>query len=182
MANYSARHYVEKNDLDGAYERYQTTYKNWKEHWFDACYEIYLTSKKWAKKYFVDPINKIITKISEKIQDVFNEQKKSSAYIVKAYDDRLNSYVTKVGKANNIYDRYKNDKHYTLDTIYEDYCFDSEDKALAMESVLRALFKKYFPKEFIEKDRFLISIDQVTDEMWNIIDKKIIEIEQIFAF
>ena len=107
----------------------------------------------------------------------------SCTYVVKVFDYVENQSWLKVGKANDIYKRYYSDKKYDLSEIYRTYWFDSSDKAQAMEDVVRAFFKEFFPNEHKPLDRFNFQIlSEITDEMWEILDNKVVEINKIFEF
>lgn len=181
MANKNWKWYVEHDDFTGALERFNKAYSNWKEHWFNTCKQIYDNSKKWAKKYILDPINLTIRKIGEVI--IEHTGFISNAYVVKVFDSRLNRTMFKVGKANDIRERFRGDKHYTLEGILKAYQFDSEDKALTMENVMRSFFCHYFPDRFTEKDRFDWEIlPSISEEMWEKLEAKINEVERLFVF
>jgi hypothetical protein len=176
------KYYIDHDDFEGALERFNNAYKNWKQHWFDVCQEIYSASAKWAKKYILDPIALTISKVG---QIITKKQKgmQSCAYVVKVFDYVENKSWLKVGKADDIYKRYYSDKKYDLSEIYRTYWFNSSDKAQAMEDVARAFFKEFFPNEHKPLDRFNFQIlSEITDEMWEILDNKVVEINKIFEF
>ena len=67
--------------------------------------------------------------------------------------------------------------------ILKAYQFDSEDKALTMENVMRSFFCHYFPDRFTEKDRFDWEIlPSISEEMWEKLETKINEVERLFVF
>lgn len=64
MAKPTCTWYINNNDLEGAYERFQITYRNWKDHWWETVETIYKASAEWAKKYILDPVNRTLTAIA----------------------------------------------------------------------------------------------------------------------
>ena len=100
MANYNWKYYVDKDDLIGCIKRLEQSYKNWKSHWFETCVLIYNNNiEKWGLMFQYDEEEMIFIKTIHS----YCENKVSVAYVVTAYDNRLNRYVLKVGKANNVY-------------------------------------------------------------------------------
>ena len=66
MAKPTCTWYINNNDLEGAYERFQITYRNWKDHWWKTVETIYKASAEWAKKYILDPVTRTLTAIQQK--------------------------------------------------------------------------------------------------------------------
>lgn len=113
----TAKEYVENEDFEGAYERYNNANKRWKAHWFDTCYEIAASVVEFAKAFIFDTVNKVITKIGEIVQKTkgrpVKKDETSHVYLVRMFDDKDNEVYTKVGKANNIKRRMKELSKYT---------------------------------------------------------------------
>ena len=65
MAKPTCTWYINNNDLEGAYERFQITYRNWKDHWWETVETIFNASADWAKKYILDPVNRTLTAIGK---------------------------------------------------------------------------------------------------------------------
>lgn len=178
MANYNWRYYVDKDDLIGCIKRLEQAYKNWKSHWFETCVLIYNNNiEKWSLMFQYDEEEMIFIKTIHS----HCENKVSVAYVVTAYDNRLNRYVLKVGKANNVYKRFCGDAHYDLAEVHAQYEFDSEDKALSMENLLRSHLKTKFPNFYKQRDRFLIDFEDVPFECWDFFRNKTNEINILFG-
>lgn len=82
----SAKNYIEKNQLDEAYEKWRTTNARWKNHWFETCLAIFEKSKDWAKKYIINPVTKLITKIGSSCGEVADK-------IIKARRSKYDAHV-----------------------------------------------------------------------------------------
>jgi hypothetical protein len=173
--------YVENDDFEGALDRFNNAYKNWKDHWFEVCQTIFENSSEWAKKYILNPIEKTISKISN-FKRIYKDGK-ACAYVVKVWDYAEECFWLKIGKANDLEKRYKNDKKYALVEVYNVYNFESGDVAQSMENILRTFFKKEFPQSHKPLDRFEEKcIANITEEMWKILEKKAEEIKKVFIF
>ena len=66
MATISKETLILTNNLEGCYERFQTTNARWKNYWWAGVEEIYNSCKDWAKKFILDPINRTLEKIKVK--------------------------------------------------------------------------------------------------------------------
>ena len=100
--NYSANDFIRNNDFEGAKEKLEQARPRWIQHWFDTCEIIFNSCAEWSKKYILDPINRIITKIKNNriVKNVYEGV--SHTYIIKMYDDNNNYVFLKVGKANDV--------------------------------------------------------------------------------
>lgn len=67
MADYSKSECIANNDLMTCYLNFQRTTARWKNHWWDGVETIFNSCANWAKKFILDPINRTLTKIDEKI-------------------------------------------------------------------------------------------------------------------
>lgn len=67
MANYTKVNAIADNDLLYSYTKFRTTNARWKNHWWDAVETIFHACADWAKEYILDPINRTLTKIDEKV-------------------------------------------------------------------------------------------------------------------
>ena len=70
MASYSANDMILYNDLNGAYQKYQTANARWRNHWWETVVTIFQQSKKWAKEFILDPVKRELRRIGEKAADV----------------------------------------------------------------------------------------------------------------
>lgn len=116
----TAKEYIENEDFEGAYERYQKANKRWLAHWFDVCYEIAKDITEVAKSFIFDPVNKAIKKIGEFAQRTKGRPNKKDGtayvYLIRMFDDNEKEVYTKVGETNSITRRMK---EFTK-TIYSD--------------------------------------------------------------
>ena len=179
MSNYNWKWYVDNDDLDGCIKRLEQAYKNWKSHWFETCLLIYQNNiEKWSLIFQYDENEMTFIKV---IHNYHCENKISTAYVVTVYDERLKNYILKIGKANDIYRRFSGDKYYYLVEIHAQYEFDSEDKALSMENLLRSHLKSIFPNRHKQRDRFLINFEDIPYESWEFFNQKVDEINILFG-
>lgn len=179
MSNKKMEWYVNNNDFEGAKERFETTSPNWKKRWFEVCLQIYNTSKEWAKKYVLNPIehtiSKIVsipstrkTKLSEKIQvseDCVSllDDAKQKCYLFTFFDKDDNLVCSKVGttirKVRQRLAEELNSKTYqnmgcvraVVHRVYD--C--GEMPAEGLESFFRAKYIKEYPDSFKKNDRFI---------------------------
>lgn len=176
--------YIDKNDLEGAYRRFKTTYANWKDHWWAVVEEIWNTCKDWAKKFVLDPIKRVL-RSRETIkcrgrksdaQVMYEcEAHGTGAYIVKHYDADNNLLWTKVGKADDVEKRlcqhlkqdYKGTAVFARCVAF--YPCNNPDHALSMENLLRYHFNK--SHDLLGHDRFP-DLTEVTAEDLATLDEK----------
>ena len=78
MARKSAKQYIIEDDFEGAFERFETTTKQWKNYWFEVCQQIANNCQEFLQKYIINPIDKTIQVISRE-----KKQKKS------IYDNKI---------------------------------------------------------------------------------------------
>lgn len=161
MAKKSATWYIENNDLEGAIERLNNSYKNWKSHWFETCEKIFKGSKEWAKKYILDPINQMVVAISECItKKVPKKNGTSHTYLIKMFNECGEWVYTKIGKANELRNRfnslightYKDGNTISKIEVIKEYEVPDDDSAQVLESFMRRYFRKN--ESFIPNDRF----------------------------
>lgn len=180
----SAELCIMENDLDTAFKRYQNTNKRWKGHWFETCLTIFNKSQKWAAKYTIDIVNKVITKIKVATSSnhiIWNTEKltyeKGSelCYLVELLGKNGNLIATKIGTTTRTIDgRMKEHLRYYakdgVETIRINRVWDcGKVEAEGFESYFRAIAIKNFPKTWKKNDRFMkvaISTDYA-DELFN---------------
>lgn len=176
--------YIDKNDLEGAYKRFVTTYANWKDHWWAVVEEIWNTCKDWAKRFVLDPVNRVlrsreVIKCRGRKSDAqvayLCEAHGTGAYIVKHYDKDNNLLWTKVGKADNVEKRLREHlkKDYKGTAVFAQcvafYPCKDPDHALSMENLLRSHFNK--KHGLLGHDRFP-DLMEVTAEDLATLDEK----------
>lgn len=183
--------YINKGDLEGAYERYQETNKTWKSRWWEVVEKIYNSAEKWAQEYIIDSVARTLTKIVKKISKrgrprkfflenvmTFNcEAEGCGAYIVQHFDSKGESMWIKPGKADDAKRRMAEhfQKDYRNTDIATGTCLGwfpckNEDHALAMEDVIRAHFKSKGHK-VSGNDKFP-TLREVTEEDFAILKRK----------
>lgn len=168
--------YIRKNDLEGAYERYQNTSNTWKNRWWEVVEEIFNSSTKWAKEYILDPIKRELTKIVKKVAKrgrprtffleevmTFNcEAEGCGAYIVQHFDSNGKAMWIKPGKAEDAKRRMAEhfQKDYRKTDIAKGVCLawypcKNKNHALTVENIIRDHFE--------EKGFTLFGQDRFTD-------------------
>lgn len=183
MANYSAKEMIEFDDLESAYSRYQTATARWKAHWWETVETIFNQSVKWAQKYILDPVEKILRKVGETIQKVFrprvskngskinfkgdtarlDEDGTQKLYLIKFYEPGNDVPIfTKIGtSARTVRKRLMEEirdyspKWDIARADVEAIIDCGEMPAESYESFLRALFIKKYPGKWIKNDRFV---------------------------
>ena len=176
--------YIDKNDLEGAYHRFRTAYKNWKSHWWSVVEEIWNTCKDWATKFVLDPIKQVLLerdmvkhrgRKSDAQVAYMCEAYGTGAYIVQHYDVDNNLLWTKVGKADKVEKRLREhlNKDYKGTAVFARciafYSCKDSDHALSMENLLRNHFNKRFA--LLGHDRFP-DLTEVTAEDIETLDEK----------
>ena len=163
MSNKSAKEYISSNDFEGAKARFDKSYKQWKQHWFDTCYAIAQKVKTWATKYIFDPINLTITAIAEKVKKVISKKNtESHVYLIKMFDENGSYRYLKAGKANVLKDRFNqlNDKLYKQPEVVQisrleilkTWVLPNEKLAEAFENIIHSYLGSIFTH--VPKDRY----------------------------
>lgn len=154
--------YVDNNDLMGCYERFKKAYSNWKDHWWETIEMIFNQSSEWAKDYILDTLNReivpLVKKVKKKIETTLKNG--SNTYLIKMFDENGNHIFTKIGKADNVKTRLRQQMGHTYKDgttvkdyeIIKTYHVPTDDLALVLESFMRNYFKKLY--DFIPNDRF----------------------------
>ena len=170
MKNMAMTDYISCNDLLGAYERYETTSRQWKNRWWETVEKIFHSCEKWAKRFILDPIKRTLTRIQEKKKrgrpakyeadlDFECEVDGCGTYFVEHYSNGKKVWG-KCGKADN--GKVRLAQHFRVDYPGEiDYgvvklwypCVNS-DHALTMENVMRDYFNRVKRLALLGKDRF----------------------------
>ena len=183
--------YINRNDLEGAYTRYDNARANWKEHWWSVVVEIWNKCKDWAKKFALDLENHKLVKLVKrgrpaKVSNIEYacEAEGCGAYIVQHFDSKGRILWTKVGKADNVQKRL-------VQHIKSDYAGEAvralclhffpavdEDHALSIENVLRRHFRKQGYKK-LGNDRFP-DLREVTAQDLQTISHKLELLTEIF--
>lgn len=165
----TAKEYIENEDFEGAYERYQKANKRWLAHWFDVCYEIANEVAEIAKNFIFDPVNKVIKKIGEFVQKAKGRPNKkdetSHVYLIRMFDKDDKEVYTKVGKANNVAVRMKQLEKYIYKNraakipvpigrveVVDTWDFPNSKAAESFETKIQSILMGLY--ELIPNDRF----------------------------
>lgn len=177
MARKSAKQYIIEDDFEGAFERFETTTKQWKNYWFEVCQQIANNCQEFLQKYIINPIDKTIKVIRREenqkksiydnkiIVDCKNlmDDKDEKCYLFEFYDSKNNLVCSKVGTTKRkvlqrLKEELNSDTYKKLDCamaiirrVYD--CGDMP--AEGAESFLRAFYIKKYPNSFKKNDRFM---------------------------
>ena len=173
MAKLTSTWYINNNDLLGCYERYKSTYKNWKDHWWNTLETIYNNSKEWAEKYILDNVNRILVVVKKTVEKVttftnkvLKDDKINLCYWVRLIEETGSILYNKIGTTS---DSIHNRMSQILKKQYKDgygeivkyeilgfwNCGTNAPEGL--ESYLRSmLIKKYNSQNYVKNDRFFI--------------------------
>lgn len=195
MANHSCAWYIDNNDLEGAYERFQETSANWKNRWWETVETIYTACADWAKRYILDPITHTLTKMKKrgrpakhKTADLLTMECAVSgcgAYFVEHYHNGERVWG-KCGKANNgekrLLQHFTNDYPGEIDhgVVKLWYPCVNPDHALTMENVMRDYFNRKKGLTLLGNDRFG-DYAGITPEDVAYLDKKYKITKKLFA-
>lgn len=166
--------YLAQNDLLGAYQRFEGTNNRWKTYWWKAVEEIFYKSAKWAKYFLLDPVKRLLKRISRLVYKV--EAEGCGAYIVEHFDSNGKRLWIKCGKADDAKKRLE--QHFKVDykgkaesgTVLGWFPCKNSNHALSMENVIRDHFEaKGFA--LFGKDRFP-TLSELTAEDVHILSKK----------
>lgn len=170
--------YIDNNDLEGCYRRFEQARSNWKDHWWETIESIYNSCGEWAKQYILDPIARTITKITAKVkksraskydtminsQD-FNikENGKEFCYLFEFYDENDNFLCSKVGTTTRTVRerlieelRSKTYKNMGAAKVIIHRVYDCGNlPAEGLESLIRSQYIKKYPNSFKKNDRFV---------------------------
>lgn len=188
--------YIKTSDLPGAYERFQNTTGAWKSRWWSVVEEIYNNCVKWAKYFAIDPINRVLKRLTRgrlpdpctltvESQLTYNVPAEGcGAYIVQHFDNKGKSLWIKCGKADNA--KVRLEQHFTKDYYKQAFsgvvlgwfsCKNS-NHALTAENIIRDHFQKKGYK-LMGNDRFP-SLSEITAEDFAEIERKLKIVEEIF--
>jgi hypothetical protein len=176
MKNKSANKCIEENDIETAYERYQSTTNRWKGYWWETIETIYKNCKELSKKYILDPIKKIITKICSP-KRITNDRifygdnciiqtenpTSQKCYLIEFLNEEKESLCSKVGTTTRaVLTRIKEElRSKTYKDMGAVYCvihrvYDcGEYPAEGLESLFRAEYIRKYPNSFYKNDRFI---------------------------
>ena len=177
--------YLAQNDLLGAYQRFEDTNKTWKTYWWEAVEEIFHKSAEWAKYFLLDPVKRLLKRITRGRLPAFNakshltykvEAEGCGAYIVEHFDSNGKRLWIKCGKADDAKKRLE--QHFKVDykgeaesgTVLGWFPCKNANHALSMENVIRDYFEtKGFA--LFGKDRFP-TLSELTAEDVQILSQK----------
>jgi hypothetical protein len=171
--------YLDNNDFEGAKERFETTSPSWKSRWFEICMTIYNRCKELANVYFLNPINKTITKIAQvvgkrrsKYDDFIQinadlakdyDKGKEKCYLFTFYNDKNEMVCSKIGTTTRevrkrLVEELKSKTYKEMGCVRAviNRVYDcGELPAEGLESYFRAMYIKQFPNSFKKNDRFM---------------------------
>ena len=186
--------YIDKKDIEGAYDRFQRAYKNWKEHWWNVITTLYEKFERIRKNYKIDFVNRVVEKIIKRgrkkafyLDEVLTFECDAhgvGAYVVRHYDDRGRILWTKVGKAEDAQKRLA--QHFQgeyKENPVSGVCLKwfpakNENHALSIENILRDHFQKK-GYNLIGNDRFT-DLYETTEQDWEEINAKLEVLETLF--
>lgn len=181
MANKKMEWYLENDDFEGAYERWKTTSPSWKKRWFDVCEKIYSSSKEWVKTYVLNPVEKVINKITDVREIVTTRIKKEGiaisndcnawddskglekCYLIAFFNEQMELVCSKVGTTTrSVFQRIREElnsktykgmgaTHCVINRVYDCGNLPAE----GVESMFRAKYIKKYPNSFYKNDRFI---------------------------
>lgn len=181
MANKKMDWYLENNDFEGAYERWKATSPCWKKRWFDVCEKIYSSSKEWVKTYVLNPVEKVINKITDVRKVVTAKIKKEGiaisedcktwddskglekCYLIAFFNEQMELVCSKVGTTTrSVFQRIREELNSkTYKGMGATYCvinrvYDCGNlPAEGVESMFRAKYIKKYPNSFFKNDHFI---------------------------
>ena len=156
----------EANLFEEAKERYEACHSNrWKNQWWEIICEIWKKTSKWIKKYVLDPVNKLVLKIGEQVENV------SYTYWITLLNENNERIWNKIGKADDPLHRWeqilKNSyctrwgvTKYRVNKVWKRV----NEPAEGLESYLRAMLIKAHPDDYVPNDRFCC--DLTTEEVF----------------
>lgn len=181
MANKSKEWYVEHNDFEGAFDRWETTSPRWKKSWYEVCEKIFNASRRWAENYVLNPINQTIHRIKD-IRNAFapkvrtngiaisndcpnwnNEKGIQKCYLIEFFNRNKESICSKVGTTiRSVQQRIKEEldsdtyqKMGATSCVIHRVYDCGEIPAEGLESRFRAEYIRKYPKSFSKNDRFI---------------------------
>jgi hypothetical protein len=153
-------------DFEEAKYRYEICRSaSWRSRWWDLIVNIWQKSTEWAKKYILDPVNKIIAKVGEEIQNAIHPH---YAYWISLINVKNEIVFEKVGTAEKPYKRWE-------DILKERYCKENgvftyvarklwvvpdRETALGLEARLKSDLIKLYKGHHVPNDRFNCPIDE----------------------
>lgn len=195
-ANMTMKDYIKTSDLPGAYERFQNTTATWKDRWWKVIEEIFATCQKWAKYYSIDPVKRVLKRLTRgRLPDpstltvenhlVYKvEAEGTGAYLVQHFDNKGKALWIKCGKADNAKRRLE--QHFTKDYYKQAFSgivigwfpCKNANHALTAENIIRDHFEKKGLRR-LGNDRFP-TLSEVTAEDFAEIERKLKIVEEIF--
>lgn len=163
----------QQNLFEEAKERYEACESNrWKNKWWEILCTIWRKTRKFAKKYFLDIVNKIIWTIEERnnLKDIVEY-----TYWIRLYNDKKETVFSKIGTSNDPLYRWES-------ILKENYCKKNnvigyEVKRVweiknqwptGLESYLRAMLIKKYGEFHVPNDRFTCEFTETEmDELAN---------------
>ena len=177
MVRKSAKQYIIEDDFEGAFERFETTTKQWKNYWFEVCQQIANNCQEFLQRYIINPIDKtiqVIRREKKQKKSIYDnkiiidckdlmDNKNEKCYLFEFYNSKNNLVCSKVGTTKRkvlqrLKEELNSDTYKKLDCakaiirrVYD--CGDMP--AEGAESFLRAFYIKKYPNSFKKNDRFM---------------------------
>lgn len=177
MVRKSAKQYIIEDDFEGAFERFETTTKQWKNYWFEVCQQIANNCQEFLQKYIINPIDKtiqVIRREKKQKKSIYDnkiiidckdlmDNKNEKCYLFEFYDSKNNLVCSKVGTTKRkVLQRLKEElnsntyKKLDCEKAIVRRVYDCGDMpAEGAESYFRAYYIKQFPNSFKKNDRFM---------------------------
>lgn len=176
MGNWSIaqKKYIESNNLEGAYSRYVTAYRNWKDHWWAVVEEIWNNCKEWAEQFVLDMkertltkvIKRAISKVIPSVAVTVNPEQQDFpkgaelVYLIRLFDRDGELVWSKVGTTTRsikarMSEHLRYYRKYGVAELEVTRVWNCGDiPAEGLESHFRAIYMKKYPQAFRKNDRF----------------------------
>lgn len=189
MVRKTAKQYIIEDDFEGAFERFETATKQWKNYWFEVCQQIANNCQEFLQKYIINPIDKtiqVIRREKKQKKSIYDnkiiidckdlmDNKNEKCYLFEFYDSKNNLVCSKVGTTKRkvlqrLKEELNSNTYKKLDcakAIIRRVYDCGEMPAEGAESFLRAFYIKKYPNSFKKNDRFMKELFdfEITDKL-----------------
>lgn len=166
MKQLTMKEILDTKDFEEAKIRYEKCHSNrWKNQWWDVLCTIWKKTRKFTKKYILDPVNKVILKIGELVDSI------SFTYWITLVNEKGERVWEKIGKSDDPFFRWNEilKSKYCSQWGVVNYRVNKVWKRVnqpgeGLESYLRAMLIKDHPREYVPTDRFCcdLTMEEVT--------------------
>lgn len=155
---------IEKGKMfEEAKTRYEACNSNrWKNQWWEVICNIWKTTTKYVKMYFLDMVNKVVRRVGELINTVDIQY----TYWIRLYDANHKTVWDKIGTSKDPIHRWESilkERYCALNNIigYEvKGLWEIKDQwPQGLESYLRSMLIKSYGKYYVPNDRFAYEFD-----------------------